>query len=136
MRMNDDRIIHAIMNRGRRSCAASIYAQALTEIKRRQPESNPRGLIFEAVVSRTPFFEVVLRTIGGAHYHVPKPIAPRRARRLALYALVYAARARRGPMWRALADEVVAAPDDDGPGTAGVGALLPPDVPPRMALVS
>jgi small subunit ribosomal protein S7 len=72
--------------------------------------------IFElALKNAGPSVEVRSRRVGGANYQVPREVRPERRLSLAMRWIVESAKSKKGaPMHRKLADELIAASNNEG----------------------
>lgn len=108
-------MINGIMERGKKSVAASIVYGALEDIQAKLKDEDPLAVFTRAVENVKPKLEVKSRRVGGATYQVPLEVSPKRQVALACRWLLQYARARRGmPMRRALALELLDAYANQG----------------------
>lgn len=109
------RFINAVMWDGKKSVARTVVYDALEEIKKRDPATDPLVIFETAIANVSPTVEVRSRRVGGANYQVPREVRPERRRSLALRWIITAARAGKGkPMAVKLANELVAASKNEG----------------------
>ena len=109
------RFINCMMWDGKKATAEKIFYNAIDTIKKRLPDEDP-GEVFEAAIGNVkPNIEVRSKRVGGANYQVPMPVNKRRQQSLAIRWVLAAARSRSGkPMYRCLADELLAAYNREG----------------------
>ncbi|MBU6350583.1 MAG: 30S ribosomal protein S7 [Caldilinea sp.] len=108
------KFINNVMERGKKSLAASIVYNALAQIEERTKRS---GLdVFEdALKNATPLVEVKPRRVGGATYQIPMEIGSSRRQALAMRWLIENARKRSGrDMAARLAGELIDAARNEG----------------------
>jgi small subunit ribosomal protein S7 len=109
------RFINTVMWDGKKTTARTIVYDALDEIKKRDPASDPMVVFETAITNVSPTVEVRSRRVGGANYQVPREVRPERRRSLALRWIIGAARNGKGkPMHEKLADELIAASKNEG----------------------
>jgi small subunit ribosomal protein S7 len=98
------RFINFLMERGKKSVAQAIVYDALRIVKAKKKEDPIK--IFEQVISTAkPQVEVRSKRVGGANYQVPMPVVGKRQNALAFRWIITAAKARKGPMAKKLAQE-------------------------------
>ena len=108
-------MINAIMERGKKSTAASIVYGALDDIQAKLKDQDPLQVFTQAVDNVKPKLEVKSRRVGGATYQVPLEVSPKRQIALASRWLIQYSKARKGvPMRRALATELLDAYSNQG----------------------
>lgn len=101
-------MINGIMERGKKSTAASIVYGALEDIQTKLKDEDPLAVFNRAVDNVKPKLEVKSRRVGGATYQVPLEVSPKRQIALACRWLIQYSKGRRGmPMRRALAMELL-----------------------------
>jgi small subunit ribosomal protein S7 len=109
------RLIHTIMERGKKSTAQGIVYGAFEEIQNKKKGMEPLEVFIQALENAKPKLEVKSRRVGGATYQVPVEIHNDRQVALALKWITGYARGRKGlPMKRALAAELLDAFDNTG----------------------
>ena len=108
------RLIHRIMERGKKSIARRIVYDALATAEK---EANRPGaeVLEQAMRNTRPMLEVKPRRVGGATYQVPVEVRPERSLALAHRWIITAARARGGrPMAIKLSAELLDAARGQG----------------------
>ena len=109
------RLIHTIMERGKKATAQKIVYGAFAEIQKKKKEMEPLEIFIQALENAKPRLEVKSRRVGGATYQVPIEIHNERQVALALKWIASYAKGRKGlPMKKALAAELLDAFDDTG----------------------
>jgi len=109
------KLIHTIMERGKKSTAQGIVYGAFDEIKKKKKEIEPLEVFIHALENAKPRLEVKSRRVGGATYQVPIEVHHDRQIALALKWLTSYARGRKGqPMRKALATELLDAFENTG----------------------
>ncbi len=109
------RLIHTIMERGKKAVAQGIVYGALKEIKKKKKEMEPLEVFVQALENAKPKLEVKSRRVGGATYQVPVEINNDRQVCLALKWISTYARGRKGvPMSKSLSTEILDAFDNTG----------------------
>ena len=109
-----EKFISCLMQRGKKSTARKIFADALDVIKTRTKEP-PLEVFNKALLNVTPLVEVRPKRVGGAVYQVPVEVNPKRQQTLSIRWLITAARDRKGmPMAQRLALELLDAASDQG----------------------
>jgi small subunit ribosomal protein S7 len=89
------KFINNVMERGKKSLAASIVYKSFEIIEERT--KRPGIEVFEeALKNATPLVEVRPRRVGGATYQIPMEIGPARRQALAMRWLIESARKRSG----------------------------------------
>jgi small subunit ribosomal protein S7 len=110
-------LVNKVLSRGKRSLAEQIVYDALETIKERT-STEPISTLKRAVDNTKPQLEVKSRRVGGATYHVPVDVKPRRATTLSVRWLVgYSRQRREKTMSMRLASELLDASN-------GVGAAV------------
>jgi small subunit ribosomal protein S7 len=117
-RYNDKTVakfINNVMERGKKSLAASVVYTAFDLIEERT--NRPAIEVFEeALKNATPLVEVKPRRVGGATYQIPVEISANRRTALAMRWLIDSARKRSGrDMAARLAGELLDAARNEGP---------------------
>jgi small subunit ribosomal protein S7 len=109
------RFINVLMWSGKKTTARTIMYDALDEIKNRDGAADPLAVFEMAVQNVSPSVETRSRRVGGANYQVPVEVRAERRRALAFRWILKAARAGSGkPMYKMLADELIAASKGEG----------------------
>lgn len=109
------RLIHTIMERGKKSTAQGIVYGAFDVIQKKKKEMEPLEVFIQALENTKPRLEVKSRRVGGATYQVPVEIHNDRQVALALKWITSYAKGRKGlPMKRALAAELLDAFENTG----------------------
>ena len=109
------RLIHTIMERGKKSTAQGIVYGAFAEIQKKKKDMEPLEVFIQALENAKPRLEVKSRRVGGATYQVPVEVHNDRQVALALKWMTNYAKGRKGlPMRRALAAELLDAFDNTG----------------------
>jgi small subunit ribosomal protein S7 len=104
------KFVNCLMWDGKKSVATRVVYDALEQIKKRMPDTDPIEVFTVALENIKPTLEVRSRRVGGANYQVPMQVKPRRQQSLAIRWLVAAIRAKAGrPCHLRLADELMAA---------------------------
>ncbi|BAL98453.1 30S ribosomal protein S7 [Caldilinea aerophila DSM 14535 = NBRC 104270] len=108
------KFINNVMERGKKSLAASIVYKSFEIIEERT--KRPGIEVFEeALKNATPLVEVRPRRVGGATYQIPMEIGPARRQALAMRWLIESARKRSGrDMAARLAAELMDAARNEG----------------------
>lgn len=107
--------INYVMKDGKKNTARKVVYNALDEIKKKAKEENPVEVFEAALRNVGPSMEVRSRRVGGANYQVPREVRPERKNALAMRWILTAARSRKGsPMYIKLADELIAASNNEG----------------------
>ncbi|MCB0046876.1 MAG: 30S ribosomal protein S7 [Caldilineaceae bacterium] len=108
------KFINNVMERGKKSLAASIVYNAFDTVEERS--KRPAIEVFEeALKNATPLVEVKPRRVGGATYQVPVEISSSRRQALAMRWLIDNARKRSGrDMAIRLANELMDASRNEG----------------------
>ncbi len=108
------RFINKVMERGKKSLAASIVYNAFEIIEERTKRPGIE-VLEEALKNATPLVEVRPRRVGGATYQIPMEIGPARRQALAMRWLIENARKRSGrDMASRLAAELMDAARNEG----------------------
>ena len=109
-----EKFICCLMQRGKKSVARKLFADAMEVIKTRTKEA-PLEVFNKALLNVTPLGEVRPRRVGGAVYQVPVEVNPKRQQTLSIRWIITAARDRKGvPMAQKLALELLDAASDQG----------------------
>jgi small subunit ribosomal protein S7 len=108
------KLVNYVMKRGKKSAARKIVYGALSEVKEKT-KGDPLPVFEAAIKNISPAVEVRSRRVGGANYQVPREVRPERRLSLAYRWLIAAAESKKGvPMHRKLADEIIAASNNEG----------------------
>ena len=110
------RLINVILLSGKKNIARKAVYDALAEIKKGGEEGNDPLVVFEAAITNvSPTVEVRSQRVGGANYQIPREVGTERRLALALRWIVEAARAaKKGPLFKRLANELIAASKEEG----------------------
>lgn len=90
-----EKFICCLMNRGKKSLARKIFADALEIIKTRTKEL-PMEVFSKALLNATPLVEVRPKRVAGAIYQVPTEVPAKRQQSLSIRWILMGARARKG----------------------------------------
>lgn len=108
------KFINNVMERGKKSLAASIVYDAFGILEERM-DRPPLEVFEEALKNATPLVEVKARRVGGATYQIPVEISSTRRTALAMRWLIDSARKRSGRnMAMRLANELMDASRNEG----------------------
>ena len=108
------KFINNVMERGKKSLAASVVYDAFTLVEERTKRSGLE-VFEEALKNATPLVEVKPRRVGGATYQIPMEIGSARRQALAMRWLIENARKRSGrDMAARLAGEFMDAARNEG----------------------
>jgi len=108
------RLIHSLMERGKKAVAERVVYGALDEIQKMTQE-DPLQVFNQAIDNVKPRVEVKSRRVGGATYQVPVEVSYDRQVSLALRWIIDYSRGRKGvSMGRALAIEITDAYKNQG----------------------
>ena len=111
-----EKFINYVMKDGKKETARSIVYGAFDLIKEKEKTDNPLEVFDKAIKNVSPLVEVRSRRIGGANYMVPREVRVERRLALAMRWILDAARGRTGaPMYKRLAEELIAASKGGGP---------------------
>lgn len=109
-----EKFISCLMQRGKKSLARRIFADAL-EVIRTRTKDSPTEVFSKALLNVTPLVEVRPKRVAGAVYQVPVEVNPKRQQALSIRWILTAARDRKGmPMAQKLALELLDASADQG----------------------
>lgn len=104
------KFINCLMHDGKKSVATRVFYDALDQIKKRMPDSDPIQIFSDALNNVKPSLEVRSRRVGGANYQVPMQVKAKRAESLAIRWILAAIRGKKGrPTYIKLAEELMAA---------------------------
>ncbi len=108
------KFINQVMRKGKKQLARKIVYEALDRAAK-ETKKDPMEVFELAIKNASPVMEVISRRIGGANYQVPVEVKQPRRTALAMRWIVEAARNRKGkPMAEKLAEELVAALNNEG----------------------
>lgn len=111
-----EKFINSVMWDGKKSTARKVVYDALDIIKEKTKTDNPVELFDTAIRNVGPAMEIRSRRVGGANYQVPREVRPERKQALAFRWILNAARSAKGkPMAERLAQELIAASNNEGP---------------------
>ena len=109
------KFINCLMWDGKKTIAQAVFYNALDEIKKRIPDTEPIEVFTQAVENVKPQIEVRSKRVGGASYQVPMQVNRARQQSLAIRWLLNAIRDKKGrPTHLKLADELCAAFNREG----------------------
>ena len=109
------KFINSLMWDGKKTVAQRVFYDALEEIGRRIPETDPLEVFTQAVENVKPHIEVRSKRVGGAAYQVPMQVSRNRQQSLAFRWILLAVREKKGrPTYLKLADELAAAYNKEG----------------------
>jgi small subunit ribosomal protein S7 len=111
------KFINILMWRGKKSAARTIMYDALDLLVKKAGGDREKGLglLEKALENTSPLMEVRPRRVGGSVYQVPVEVPARRARSLAIRALILAAKGRKDKtMGIRLGYEAIAASENQG----------------------
>jgi len=108
------KFVNYVMERGKKSTAQRIVYTAFDMVEKKA--EKPAMEVFEkALENVSPSIEVRSRRVGGANYQIPMQVRADRRQQLAFRWILTAARSRKGrPMADKLAEEILAAADNQG----------------------
>lgn len=113
------KLINYVMWSGKKNTARTIVYEAFDLIKEKAKTDNPMDVFEKALKNAGPMTEIRSRRIGGANYSVPREVRSDRRTALAFRWIIDAARGKKGaPMARKLADELIAASNNEGAAVA------------------
>ena len=109
------RLIHTIMERGKKSTAQGIVYGAFDEIKKKKKDMEPLEVFIQALENAKPRLEVKSRRVGGATYQVPIEVSGSRRQTLGIRWLVINTKNRgERTMRERLASEIMDAANNTG----------------------
>ena len=109
------KFINYCMWSGKKETATALVYRALVAIGEKAKTENPMEVFNTALKNTAPQVEVRSRRVGGANYQVPREVRPERRQYLSMKWIIDAARSKKGqPMHMKLADELIAASNNDG----------------------
>jgi len=101
-------MVNSIMEKGKKSTAASIVYGAIDDIQTKLKDEDPLSVFSQAIENVKPKLEVKSKRVGGATYQVPLEVSAKRQTALACRWVIQYSRTRKGmPMRRALANELM-----------------------------
>jgi small subunit ribosomal protein S7 len=108
------KLINYVMQDGKKTIAERVVYDSLALIEKES--EKPAMQVFETAMKNiTPQVEVKSKRVGGANYQIPVPVRGDRRHALAYRWLLVAARAKKGkPMAAKLAEEIIAAANNEG----------------------
>ncbi len=107
--------INYVMKDGKKNTARKVVYGAFENIKKKTKTDNPLEIFETAIRNVSPSMEVRSRRVGGANYQVPREVRPERKQALAMRWILIAAGSKKGsPMHERLADELIAASNEEG----------------------
>ncbi len=108
------KFVNHIMKNGKKTVAQRLVYGSF-DIIQEQTGKDPQTVFEQAMKNIAPDVEVKSRRVGGGNYQVPIAVIGDRKQALAYRWLIAAARARKGaPMDKRLADEIMAAANQEG----------------------
>ncbi|HVY72581.1 MAG TPA: 30S ribosomal protein S7 [Candidatus Paceibacterota bacterium] len=111
-----EKFINSVMWDGKKSTARKVVYDAFDIIQEKTKAESPLEVFETAIRNVGPAMEIRSRRVGGANYQVPREVRPERKQALAYRWILQAARARKGmPMANRLAEEIIAASNNEGP---------------------
>ncbi len=109
------KFINSLMWDGKKTVAQRVFYDALDEIAKRLPDTDPLEVFTQAVENVKPHIEVRSKRVGGAAYQVPMQVNRNRQQSLAFRWILMAVREKKGrPTYLKLADELIAAYNREG----------------------
>lgn len=114
---NVSKFINFIMYDGKKTIAQGVVYDCLELVAKKTEKTAIEAVeIFEnALKNVAPSLEVKSKRVGGANYQVPMSVRGERRNMLAFRWIITAARTKKGrPMAQKLADELIAAANNDG----------------------
>ena len=101
------KFINSLMWDGKKTIAQRVFYDALEDIQKRVPETEPIEVFNQAVENVKPHIEVRSKRVGGANYQVPMPVNARRRQSLTFRWIITACRAEKGkPFAQCLSKEL------------------------------
>ena len=111
-----EKFINSVMWDGKKSTARKVVYDAFDIVKEKTKAESGLEVFETALRNVGPAMEIRSRRVGGANYQVPREVRPERKQALAFRWILIAARARKGmPMANRLAEEIIAASNNEGP---------------------
>ena len=109
-----EKFINYIMKSGKKSVAKKIYADTLREIKL-NGHMNPVVVVETAIENASPTMMIKSKRLGGSVYQVPVEVKSHKRLFYSVQWILKAARSKKGaPMYKKLAEELLAAYSDQG----------------------
>ncbi len=110
-----EKFINSVMKDGKKSTARQVVYDAFNTIQEKTKAENPVEVFETAIRNVGPAMEIRSRRVGGANYQVPREVRAERKQALAFRWILLAARSAKGkPMHEKLADELIAAANNQG----------------------
>lgn len=110
-----EKFINYVMEEGKKEVSRKVVYKSFDLIKSKAKVEDPLEIFETALKNTGPTMEVRSRRIGGANYQIPREVRPVRRQALSMKWIIEAARNRKGvPMAEKLADEVIAASNNEG----------------------
>ena len=111
-----EKFINSVMWDGKKSTARKVVYDAFDIVVEKTKAESALEVFETALRNVGPAMEIRSRRVGGANYQVPREVRPERKQALAFRWILIAARARKGmPMANRLAEEIIAASNNEGP---------------------
>jgi small subunit ribosomal protein S7 len=111
-----EKFINSVMWDGKKSTARKVVYDAFDIVQEKTKAESALEVFETALRNVGPAMEIRSRRVGGANYQVPREVRPERKQALAYRWILQAARARKGmPMANRLAEEIIAASNNEGP---------------------
>ncbi len=111
-----EKFINSVMWDGKKSTARKVVYDAFDIVQEKTKAESALEVFETALRNVGPAMEIRSRRVGGANYQVPREVRPERKQALAFRWILIAARARKGmPMANRLAEEIIAASNNEGP---------------------
>lgn len=109
------KFINYIMKEGKKTVALKIYSDTMGEIKA-NGHLNPQAVLEAALENAAPDIMVKSKRIGGAVYQVPLEVKQNKKLFFASKWILDSAKSKKGrPMYKKLAEELMAAYSNQGP---------------------
>jgi small subunit ribosomal protein S7 len=110
-----EKFINSVMWDGKKSTARKVVYDAFDILQEKTKAESPLEVFETAIRNVGPAMEIRSRRVGGANYQVPREVRPERKQELAFRWILLAARSAKGkPMAEKLADELIAAANNQG----------------------
>ncbi len=110
-----EKFINNVMKEGKKNTARRVVYGAFDIIKEKRTDVEPLEIFELALKNTGPLMEVRSRRVGGANYQVPREVRPERRFALAVRWILESASSKKGrPMHQKLADELLAAANNEG----------------------
>jgi small subunit ribosomal protein S7 len=110
-----EKFINSVMWDGKKSTARKVVYDAFDILQEKTKAESPLEVFETAIRNVGPAMEIRSRRVGGANYQVPREVRPERKQALAFRWILLAARSAKGkPMAEKLADELIAAANNQG----------------------